>query len=136
VVSFCSWGWFFNYRFWQLPDFGNLFAPLSLRLSARTPPGILVLLQINIKPQFDRAVTARSKVIFRYFRPRFAYLNDGCNFGFPKCQAEGRKPHPGVGTFVVNKSQSAIRQPYDSLVEAIFPCALALDLVWLLTANY
>jgi hypothetical protein len=38
--------------------------------------------------------------------------------------------HPGVGRFVANESSTAIRQPYDSLVEALFPAVLGF--VWLI----
>jgi hypothetical protein len=39
-------------------------------------------------------------------------------------------PHPGVGIFVANKRRSAIRQPYDSLVEGHFLSSSVL--VWLI----
>jgi hypothetical protein len=68
--------------------------------------------------------TARSphgrRPYFFVFSLTFASQNAGLRFAFSQCQAEGRKPHPGVDIFVENTRQSAIQQPYDSLVEALF----------------
>jgi hypothetical protein len=105
-----------------------ILAALSLHPSASAPPGIFILLQAKVKVSFHRAVTARSKAAFHCFQPRF-YMHLVTGYGcFPKCQAEGCKTHPGVGTFGENKSPTSIQQPYDSLVEAAFLINSALDL--------
>jgi hypothetical protein len=56
-------------------DVGDDFAVLCLHPSARDPTPIGVLLKTNIKPQFDRTVTDRSKSFFG----RFCQLNR-CHF--------------------------------------------------------
>jgi hypothetical protein len=83
------------FQFWQLPDFGNfgdLFTTFCLRPSARRPPPIEGLLKTKGKPQFDRAVTELSKLVFCVFQPsnlaQFSAL-------FPVStvrSAEGRNP--------------------------------------------
>jgi hypothetical protein len=66
AVSFLS-----DHPITRSPDHGDhpILAPLCLRPSARAPPGIYVLLQTQHKPDFDRAMTARSKPFFLYFLP-------------------------------------------------------------------
>jgi hypothetical protein len=44
-------------------------AALCLHPSGTTPPPIDVLLKTKTKPQFDRAVTERSKPFFSVFQP-------------------------------------------------------------------
>jgi hypothetical protein len=58
---------------------------LCLRPSARTPPGVGVLLITKAQPQFDRAVTERSKLFLRFFsapnRPNFSLFFSFSLFG-------------------------------------------------------
>jgi hypothetical protein len=44
------------------------------------------------------------------------------------CLRPSARPPPGGRRFVANKRRSAIRKPYDSLVEALFPAGFAVDL--------
>jgi hypothetical protein len=58
-------------------DYGD-FAAFCLRPSASDHPGVDVLLKTNIKPQFDRPVTERSKAFFLLFNrpisPNFSLI--------------------------------------------------------------
>jgi hypothetical protein len=47
-------------------------ATLCLHLSATSPPGISVLLQTKTQPQFNRAVTERSRLLNRLFLAGFS----------------------------------------------------------------
>jgi hypothetical protein len=68
--------WVSIVNFGNFGDFGNLSAPLCLRLSARTPPGIDVLLQTKGELNFDRAVTERSKLFSADYRVPICFIAD------------------------------------------------------------
>jgi hypothetical protein len=93
-------------------------APQPASLSHRPHPAYEVLLQTKGKTQFDRAVTARSKLFRGHFHHRNQCESGG---GFALCgPLPTQQTHPGVGRFVADKCSSAIRLPYHCLVEAIF----------------
>ena len=64
---------------------------LCLRPSATTPPPISVLLKTKIKPQFDRAVTDRSKAIVLVFQGSNRGQFQPCFCFLTVRSAEGRK---------------------------------------------
>jgi hypothetical protein len=63
---------------------------LCLRPSARTPPGVGVLLITKAQPQFDRAVTERSKLFFAVFQRSKSAQFQPVFFVFTVRSAEGR----------------------------------------------
>jgi hypothetical protein len=70
----------------------DLFEALCLRPSARHPPPIDVLLITKGKPQFDRAVTERSKLVFCVFKPSNQLQFQPFFSVSTVRSAEGRKP--------------------------------------------
>jgi hypothetical protein len=66
------------------------FAALCLRSSAGDPPPIDALLKTKAQPQFDRAVTERSKIFFRVFQPSNQDQFQPIFFVFTVRSAEGR----------------------------------------------
>src|SRR5438270_10864661 len=64
---------------------------LCLRPSARTPPPHSTLLKTNIKPQFDRAVTERSKPFSCVFQGFNRGQFQPCFLVFTVRSAAGRK---------------------------------------------
>jgi hypothetical protein len=66
-----------------------ILATHCLRPSARTPPPISVLLKTKAKPQFDRAVTERSKAFFPVFQGSNQAQFQPCFLVFTVRSAEG-----------------------------------------------
>jgi hypothetical protein len=51
----------------------------------------------------------------------FGNFGDFGNSLWPSACISQPQTHPGVERFVANKHQTVIQQPYDSLIEALFP---------------
>src|SRR5579864_9596299 len=74
-----------------MPRTPDLFASLCLRPSARDPTPHSALLKIKVQPQFDRAVTDRSKPFLRVFQGSNPAQFRPLFFVFIVRSAEGRK---------------------------------------------
>src|SRR5579864_3531693 len=74
-----------------MPRSPDLFASLCLRPSARDPTPHSALLKIKVQPQFDRAVTDRSKPFLRVFQGSNPAQFRPLFFVFIVRSAEGRK---------------------------------------------
>jgi hypothetical protein len=80
--------------------------------------------QSAFRPDSHRAVETLfrpfSSVLSVFISRKFCPLQ-------PTADSLSRYTHPGVESFVANKSQSALRQPYDNLVEAPFRLRFGFD---------
>jgi hypothetical protein len=104
-----------------------ILAPLSLCPSARRPTRHIRFVanttQTLFRPGGDRAVKAHIPL---FSGVTFAICQPQSRIGFANVRQRVAKiihPPPGGRRFVANKRQTAIQQPYDSLVEAIFSAA-------------
>jgi hypothetical protein len=118
----------------------DLFAALCRCLSATNPTRLLRFYckqtTCSIRPSDDRAVEAISRLLLSAFirasllrLPSFAWISVK-HFALcdPLPTTLSRLPPPEGKAFAANKSSTAIQQPYDCLVEALFPAAFAVDL--------
>jgi hypothetical protein len=111
-----------------------------MSLSHNPHPAIEVLLQTNVKPQFDRAMTARSKTFSRlllsaFIRakllrlPSFAWISVK-HFALcsPLPTSLSQLPHPGVRLLLQTKAQVIFNSLMTALSKPLFPAAFAVDL--------
>jgi hypothetical protein len=111
-----------------------------MSLSHNPHPAIEVLLQTNVKPQFDRAMTARSKTFPGCFYQRLSVLNcsacrrsrgSGLNilhFVTHCRRLSADYPHPGVRLLLQTKAQVIFDSLMTALSKPLFPAAFAVDL--------